>query len=183
MLRTCKNKLCRVKFDPKNNGQIVCEYPCSIEYAKQKRKKKEKEYLKQINVTNNAIREKNKTLSQHKKELQVFVNRYVNLRDKGKPCVSCDTPDIGLKRDASHFWSQGGNPSVRFDLNNIFSSCVRCNRDLHGNLLEYRPRLIKKIGKKEFDLLAKRRTEGRVFSIPEILQLKELFKQKIKMIK
>jgi len=143
--------------------------------------RKNKKILLDIYRKNKILKDKAKTLSQHKKELQVLVNKYVQIRDKGIECVSCDTPDIGIKRDASHFWSQGGNPSVRFDLDNIFSSCVHCNRDLHGNLLEYRPRLIKKIGRKRFDALEIRRTQSRKYTIPEILELKELFKQKIKL--
>lgn len=128
-----------------------------------------------------VMKDKMKTLSDHKKELQILVNRYVNLRDSGCNCISCDTPNIGIKRDASHFWSQGGNPSVRFDLDNIHSSCVHCNRDKHGNLLEYRPRLIKKIGRKRFDALEQRRTQPNKQTIADLLQLKELFKIKIKL--
>ena len=178
--RTCKNKHCKVKFKPKNDGQLVCQFSCSIQYAQQLREKKEKKEgvirRKKIKV----MKEKLKTLSDHKKELQVLVNRFTNLRDKGKDCVSCDTPDIGLKRDASHFWSQGGYPSVRFDLDNIHSACVHCNRDLHGNLLPYRTRIIKRIGIKRFDDLATRAQASNKQTIPEIQDLKRLFKLKIK---
>jgi len=110
----------------------------------------------------------------------VLVNRYVQIRDKGKNCVSCNRPDEGKKRDAGHFWSQGGNPSVRFDLDNIHVQCVYCNRDLHGNLLEYRPKLIQRIGKARFDDLEHRRTQSRKYTIPEIKAWKVVFKMKIK---
>lgn len=180
MLRTCKNKFCKNKFEPKNEGQVVDTFQCGIEYAKQLREKKEKEEGKTRRRKLKVMKREIMTLSDHKKELQVLVNKFVNLRDRGKPCISCDTPDIGLKRDASHFWSQGGNPSVRFDLDNIHSACVRCNRDLHGNLLEYRPRLIKKIGIKRFTELEENRTLFRKFTISEIEALKEVFKLRLK---
>ncbi|KKN74625.1 hypothetical protein LCGC14_0388270 [marine sediment metagenome] len=137
--------------------------------------------LLEIYRKNKKQKDKLKTLSQHKKELQVLVNRYVQIRDKGKDCVSCDRPDTGAKRDAGHFWSQGENPSVRFDLDNIHVQCVHCNRDKHANLLEYRPRLIKRIGRKRFDELEQRRTQSIKQTIPEIETLKQLFKQKIKL--
>ncbi len=176
--RICKNKNCRIKFTPVNDGQVVHQYSCGIEYTNQLREKKEKKEGKERRKKIKVMKDKLKTLSDHKKELQVLVNRFVNLRDKGRECVSCSTPDIGLKRDASHFWSQGGNPSVRFDLDNIHSSCVHCNRDKHGNLLEYRPRLIKRIGRKRFDELGMRRVESSKYTIPEIEELIAHYKQK-----
>jgi len=160
---------------------VVHSYKCGLEYTKYLRERREKKEGVDRRRKIKVMKEKNKTLSDHKKELQVLVNRFVQIRDKGRECVSCGVPDTGLKRDASHFWSQGGNPSVRFDLDNIWVACVHCNRDLHGNLLEYRPRLIKRIGQKAFDELETRRTQTRKFDIPEIKNLKQLFKQKIKL--
>lgn len=178
MSRTCKH--CKERYEPISSNMIVCSMGCSIAYMKTLRLRKEKKEGVVRRRKIKAMKDKIKTLSDHKKELQILVNRFVNLRDLGLKCVSCDTPDIGIKRDASHFFSQGGNPSVRFDLDNLHSSCVHCNRDLHGNLLEYRPRLIKKIGRKRFDALEQRRSQPNKQSIPEIENLKQLFKLKIK---
>lgn len=172
--RTCK--ICKGKFTPLRPFQPTCLSHAGEWIKQQKAKKLERTQKAQRKVMKSNI----KTYSDWQKELQVLVNRYVNLRDKGKICVSCDSPDTGLKRDASHFWSQGGNPSVRFDLDNIHSSCVHCNRDKHGNLLEYRPRLIKRIGRKRFDALEHRKNNPLKLSIPEIEDLKRLYKQKIK---
>ena len=151
--RTCKAPQCNVRFEPKGSTQVWCGYLCALEYMKWLKERKNKKLILDIYRKNKILKEKAKTPSTHKKELQILVNKFVQLRDSGKKCVSCDTPDIGIKRDASHFWSQGGNPSVRFDLDNIHSSCVHCNRDLHGNLLEYRPRLLKRIGMDRFKYL------------------------------
>ena len=131
------------------------------------------------------MKEENKTLSDHKKELQLLVNKFVRLRDHGKKCVSCNSilrsPEgKGGFVDAGHFWSMGGYPSVRFDLNNLWGQCVHCNRDLHGNLLPYRTKLIERIGRKQFDELATRAQQSNKQSIPEIQDLKRLFKLKIK---
>jgi len=182
-MRTCKNKHCKKKFEPKGDNQIVCSVDCTIEYIVQLREKKEKENHLKIYRKNKKIKDSLKTLSQHKKELQILVNKFVQIRDRGKNCISCNRPDEGKKRDAGHFWSQGGNPSVRFDLDNIHVQCVRCNRDLHGNLLDYRPGLIKKIGRVRFEMLAHYRTQTIKFTIPEIILLKEEYKEKLRKLK
>jgi hypothetical protein len=69
--------------------------------------------------------------SDHVKELQVIVNKYVRLRDKDKGCISCGTPLLG-KYDAGHYYSAGGNPELRFNTDNIHGQCVYCNQHRHG---------------------------------------------------
>ena len=182
-MRTCKAKNCNKKFDPRGTTQIVCSIECAREYQLHLQLKKKHQEGVDRRRKIKVMKEKIKTLSDHKKELQVLVNKYVQIRDKGKDCVSCDKPDTGEKRDAGHFWSQGGNPSVRFDLDNIHVQCVRCNRDLHGNLLEYRPRLIKRIGTGRFYMLGQLRTCTVKYTIPEIKDLKQLYKTKIRELK
>lgn len=159
---------------------IVCSLPCSIARMDQLQEMRERDHLKEIRRKNKALKDKIKTYSEWQKDLQKLVNKFVSLRDKGKPCISCDKPDTGVKRDAGHFWSQGGNPSVRFDLDNIHGQCVHCNRDKHGNLLEYRPRLIERIGRERFDELEQRRNTPLKLQLSEIKDQIELFKQMIK---
>ena len=177
--RRCKNKLCKKKFEPKSSNQIVCTVYCAHMYTHQLHDRKEAQEGKDRRRKIKVMKDKLKTLSDHKKELQVLVNKCVRMRDTGGNCVSCDRPLQG-KFDAGHFWSMGGYPSVRFDLENIWGQCVHCNRDLHGNLLPYRTRLIMRIGIKEFDELATRAQSSNKQTIPEIMELKELFKLKIK---
>ncbi len=43
------------------------------------------------------------TLKESTLAQQVF-NKWINLRDKGKPCISCDKPITG-RVNASHFWN------------------------------------------------------------------------------
>jgi len=172
--------MCRGTFQPKQSFQVVCTFDCGIKYTKVLREKKEKKLLLGIYRKNKILKDKAKTLSTHKKELQFLVNKFVRMRDRGGNCVSCDRP-LKAKFDAGHFYSMGGYPSVRFDLKNIWGQCVYCNRDLHGNLLPYRTRLINKIGMKEYEALEVRARASNKQTIPEIMELKELFKQKIKL--
>ena len=48
--------------------------------------------------------------------------------------------------DAGHYRSVGANPELRFEELNCNSQCVRCNRELSGNVANYRINLLKKIG-------------------------------------
>jgi hypothetical protein len=46
---------------------------------------------------------KTKTLPKLKKQLQELFNKFIRLRDQGKPCISCERPKDYLQ--AGHFYS------------------------------------------------------------------------------
>ena len=105
---------------------------------------------------------------------QKVFNAYIRKRDEFKNCISCNRPLQG-KRDAGHFYAAGSNPSIRFHEDNVHGQCVHCNRDKHGNLLEYREGLIKRIGMVRFlELEDLKFTKTSKYSIEE---LKELIKK------
>ena len=76
---------------------------------------------------------------------QFYFNKWVRERSQkeGLGCCSCDSREIS---QASHLYSAGHYPSLRFEPDNVWASCKRCNLFLHGNIQEYRLRLIKRIG-------------------------------------
>lgn len=98
------------------------------------------------------------SIPQLKKKVQRVVNAYVRERDKNEPCMACQKPcrDGG---DASHFISQGSSGALRYNLDNIWKCCTSCNRFKHGNLLEFRINLVKKIGLYRVELLESQRRE------------------------
>lgn len=79
-----------------------------------------------------------------KKLAQKYFNAFIRKRDKGQPCISCGS---GTPSQASHLYSAGHYNALRFNEDNVHLACVRCNYFLAGNLIEYRKRLEKKIGK------------------------------------
>lgn len=165
-------KICKEKFNPKFFLQKTClNAKCILEYSKQDKAKNWK-------VEKKFRKESLKTLSDYKKELQVLVNRFIRLRDKDKPCISCLQP-LKLKFDAGHYRSQGGNPELRFNELNIHAQCVYCNQHLHGNLINYRINLIKRIGLEKVEWLEGKHEVNKQ-SKEEIKELKILYKQKIK---
>jgi 5-methylcytosine-specific restriction endonuclease McrA len=89
-------------------------------------------------------------VSDLKKEVQKVVNKYIRLRDAELGCISCCT---GSCDEAGHFWPMGANGALRYDLDNLHGQCTSCNRWKHGNLLEYRLALVKKIGEVRVEYL------------------------------
>jgi hypothetical protein len=171
-LKIKKCKFCKLDFMPTRPLQYVCSNVCASHYAALKSKEKAKKEKKEA-------KEKMKTRTDHLKELQVIFNKYIRLRDKDKPCISCDRP-LPSKYDASHFFSVGSYPNLRFNENNCHAACIFCNQHKHGNILEYSLRLPKRIGEYEYNGLIAEKDKPLKLTLPEILELKEVYKAKIK---
>ena len=169
-MKTCK--ICLNQFEPSKPLQVSCSYKCALDYARGK-------IAKVVKAENKVKKERMKTKSQHLKELQVIFNKFIRLRDIGLPCVSCGAKIKG-NGHASHFFSVGSNPALRFNENNCFVSCEYCNTYLHGNLFEYSIRLPERIGEREYQKLLSSKGEKLHLSIPEIEMLKTIYKNKIK---
>ncbi len=178
--RKCKE--CSEVFQKERPTQFLCSPKCGYEYAKKQTKKKQEKKLKEINKDVRERKEKLKTKSDYEKELQKIVNTFIRLRDKDKLCVSCDKPLIN-KFDAGHFYPAGSYKNLRFNEDNIHGQCVHCNRDKHANLLEYRPRLIKRIGIERVEELDRLRNIPAKYTIPELIGMKVIYKDKIKQLK
>lgn len=84
------------------------------------------------------------------KKCQDVFNAYIRARDRDKGCISCGGPKV---EHASHYFNMGHYSALRYTEDNVHGSCVRCNTWLHGNLLEYRKGLIKRIGEEKVKML------------------------------
>lgn len=186
---------CREWFHPVREGQVVCCLECASaigkkqtakarEAAKQKTLQHQREAEKEGRQRRRAKRESFKTKAQWDKEAQSAFNRYIRIRDEGKPCVSCGSPLIGKSNyltgsaiDASHYRSRGAASQLKFNVFNVHSSCTRCNRQLSGNAVEYRIRLIDRIGLERVERLESD-NEPRRFDIPYLQRIKSIFTRK-----
>jgi len=109
------------------------------------------------------------------------VNKYVRLRDKGKPCISCGKLDDGThQRHASHYRSTAACSSLRFNTKNIYASCQQCNTTKSGNLIEYRISLIKNHGEELVHWLESQNDVVR-YDIEYLKRLKKIFNKKIRL--
>lgn len=150
--KKCKNPACGISFPPQRLGQAVCSPKCGLA-IKDVNQAKARKSLAQVERREIKVRkEKLKSRADHLREAQAAVNAYVRLRDAYLPCISCDsTPNdndlmTGSRWDAGHYRSVGACPELRFEPLNIHRQCVKCNRNLSGNAVEYRLRLVQRIG-------------------------------------
>lgn len=84
-----------------------------------------------------------------KKKAQAIFNTYIRLRDDKQGCISCGKSI----NHAGHYYSEGHHPALQFNEVNVNGQCVRCNRHLHGNLINYRIGLVKRYGEQKVLLL------------------------------
>lgn len=183
---------CREWFHPTREGQVVCCFECASaiakkqtakarEAAKSRAVKLQRESEKEGRQRRRAKRESFKTKAQWDKEAQSAFNRYIRIRDEGKPCASCGAPLIGKSNyltgsaiDASHYRSRGAASHLKFNVFNVHSACTRCNRQLSGNAVEYRIHLIDRIGLDRVERL-EADNEPRRFDIPYLQRIKSIF--------
>lgn len=167
-------KKCKEKFEPKTFNQKHCfeNAECiqaEIDMKKEKAwKRRKKQMQKEL-----------KTKKDYEKALQIVFNSYIRKRDAGKPCISCGTILSG-KFDAGHYYPVGSYKNLRFNEDNCFGQCVHCNQHKHGNLIEYRKGLIKRIGEERLNQLDEVRNIPAHFSIPELEEKIKEYKIKLK---
>jgi hypothetical protein len=118
------------------------------------------------------------TVQDYMKIAQQTFNKYIRLRDQGKNCISCGKSP--KKENAGHFYSAGTHTAVRFDERNVHLQCEHCNTFLSGNLLNYREKLLIKLGFEEFDRLSVDAMKTRKYTREELKEIIELYKEKIK---
>ena len=139
----------------------------------------ESEKTKQWKKTKAKMKNDLLTIQDYIKLAQQTFNKYINLRDKKLPCISCGKPITG-RVNASHYFNANNHWNVRFNEFNVHSSCITCNQYLSGNLIEYRKGLINKIGEEQLTLLELEANKTRKFTIEELKEIINTYKKKIK---
>jgi hypothetical protein len=185
--KTCK--VCGEKFAPMfNTTQVVCSQKCALAHAPANSEKARKAIDQRERREIRVRKEKLKSRAEHMREAQAAVNEYVRLRDAHLPCISCDSmPNdhdliTGSRWDAGHYRSVGACPELRFEPLNIHRQCVKCNRNLSGNAVEYRLRLLVRIGAEKVVWI-----EGphpaRKYTVEEIKAIKAEYRAKTRELK
>jgi len=143
-----KCPVCDNAFIPQRTMQRTCGWQCALKFVDMTSKKEwDKETIKRKRelLDNDPAHWKYKA--------QTAFNAYIRARDRGLPCVSCGVPDGQGKRNAGHFKPASINTALRFDEANCHGQCERCNTSLSGNLANYRPELVRRIGLPEVERL------------------------------
>ncbi|WP_177408564.1 MULTISPECIES: recombination protein NinG [unclassified Pseudomonas] len=185
--KKCKAPGCGKHFKPAMTTQKVCSIACAKAMAKDPKLQKiaAKAITKQARQDLQERREKLKTRREYMAEAQAAFNAYIRERDASLPCISCDSlpsdHDLitGSRWDAGHYRSVGACPELRFEPLNVHRQCVKCNRNLSGNAVEYRIRLVKRIGTDQVDWLEGPHKPQRL-TIEDLQAIKVLYRQKLK---
>ena len=118
---------------------------------------------------------KRRTRASYVTAAQKEVNRYIRLRDRNKPCISCGTWNAAW--NAGHYFSTGSSPHLRFNLLNIHKQCVVCNMHLSGNLIRYRQNLVKKIGEDRV-LVLESTLYRKQYTTDDLIRIRKIFKKR-----
>ncbi len=168
--------VCGKAYMRRTSLQSVCSVKCATGVAKASRKARQ-EADKAQRAALAKRRESLKSRGEWAREAQAAFNAWIRSRDDGKGCISCGTHNG--KKNAGHFRSVGAAPELRFNEMNVHLQCERCNTYLSGNLLEYRARLIDRIGLAEVEKLEGPH-ETRKYTIPELREIKETYRAKLR---
>ncbi|AGA72634.1 MULTISPECIES: recombination protein NinG [Pseudomonas] len=185
--KKCKAPGCGNRFTPRTTTQKACSIACAVAMSKDSRVQNvaAKAITRQAREELKERREKLKTRREHMAEAQTAFNAYIRERDAGLPCISCDSlpsdHDLitGSRWDAGHYRSVGACPELRFEPLNVHRQCVKCNRNLSGNAVEYRIRLVRRIGADQVEWLEGPHKALRL-TIEDLQAIKALYRQKLK---
>ena len=180
----CKHH--KTKFIAKYFNQKYCleDDECIKAFNEFVKEETKKQAAKKWQKEKKVIKEKLLTSRDYLKIAQVVFNTYIRTRDEGLNCISCNKPIRKGNCDAGHMWSAGNHANVRFNEVNVNSQCSRpCNKDLSGDVNNYRIGFIKKYGEeklKEIDSIANLEKK---FTIDELKELIKIYKEKTKQLK
>ena len=168
--KRCKH--CGKQFTQARAMQLVCSPLCGIALARRKAQEKAD---KAARAKTREAKERIKSRSDHLKEAQAAFNEWVRERDYGKPCISCGRKS-GCKVNAGHYRSVGAQPALRFHPYNVHLQCEHCNTHLSSNAIEYRIRLVHKIGIEKVEWLEKEHAPEK-WTVEEIKNIKAHYRK------
>jgi hypothetical protein len=146
-----KCKVCKTVFTPFKSTQTVCCAKCAIELAFSKPVKSNIAKLeKKVKL------QKMKTYTQRVNDVKVIFQRWIRMRDKDSPCISCNVKETKLW-DGGHYKKAELYRGVIFHEMNVHKQCRKCNTYLNGNESNYRAGLVIRFGEqkvKDLELLA-----------------------------
>ena len=157
-----KCRICHRPFEPRNSLQSCCSSSCAITYARLGGEKRQSAAMKRVALAQaregkQEKRErklKSMSLSKLKNLAQREFNRWIRERDFDQGCISCDMPaNYEGQWHAGHYRTTAAAPHLRYNPKNCHKQCAQCNHYKSGNTVEYRKRLVAKIGLAELELL------------------------------
>lgn len=184
-MRRIRAKLCKVckkEFSPRNSLQKVCSMDCALAHSRQdtakQRRRADRVVAAAKRKSNREAKAKLKTLSQWLAEAQAQFNKFIRERDIEEPCISCGRHHSG-QYHAGHYRTTKAMPELRFSEVNCHKQCAPCNNHKSGNLVDYRIRLVKKIGVESLDWLEGPH-QAQHLTIDDAIEIKQYYRDKLR---
>lgn len=174
--KRCKH--CKESFQPSKPMQSVCSPLCAhqlVQANKVKAKAREgAEQRKETKAKLDALKTKPELL----REALTAFQAWIRWRDRDEPCISCGRHHTG-QYHGGHYRSRGAMPALAFSEDNCHKQCAPCNTNKSGNVVEYRIRLLSKIGAERLGFI-----EGphpvRKYTADELRALKAEYRSRLK---
>lgn len=119
-------------------------------------------------------------------KLEKVFSRYIRLKyaddDGNVMCISCGDVKPVLEMQNGHFVSSA-HLSGRFNEDNCYPQCYRCNISLGGNYKEYTLALIEELGKDKVDEIMSLKHKTKKISLPEYEQMIEHYEAEVDKLK
>lgn len=147
--------------------------------AERKRQKQARAAAKVERAETRRRKEAIKTIPQLTREAQLAFNAYIRARDQaaGHDCISSGRPLdwSGNAVDAGHYRSTGAAPHLRFNEDNCHAQSKHDNQFLAGNAIDYRIRLIGRIGLERVEAL-EANNEIRKWTREELIAIRDHYR-------
>jgi Bacteriophage Lambda NinG protein len=178
-----KIKKCRCGADyPQYTSMQNCCVDCLAERVAKNRIKSEKTITRAKKRELIAAKQAIKPLKYWADKAQTAFNTYIRARD-GKVCISCGTTNPNIQYCAGHYRTRKAANQLRYNEDNVHVQCNNyCNSKNSGNIVNYRPALIAKIGQERHDALINNH-ETKRWTKEECQEIEALYKQKLKEMK
>jgi hypothetical protein len=186
MLRRTRCPFCKVKLEEGQRIHPACidgwaeKQAAKAKAAKAKADAQRRKIDRQKDMARRRALETTRSLTPI---AQRWFNKFIRLRDRDQPCISCGKPPGGdgfhQGRDAGHYRSVGAASHLRFTENNVAAQCVRCNQWDAGKAVDYRIGLIARIGREAVEALEHDNTP-KTWTVDELRELIETYKAKCK---
>lgn len=184
-LKTKCCKVCGGEFETYDSFRKWCSSDCGVKLAReQQAKQREKAAEKRAKEERVKVRKARENLRADDraywlKKAQAEFNKFIRLRDRDLPCISCGRFHQG-QWHAGHYRSVGACPELRFNEDNVHKQCSVCNNHKSGNAIEYRIGLVERIGVEKVEFLERKDHPPLKLTIDEIKALIQVYKAKCK---
>lgn len=195
MLKSTKPNRCKhcKKRMPEEKAHHVLHDGCKDAWIAAHRKKQEQKKAREARAKAKVERaetrrrkEALKTVPQLLREAQQAFNAFIRARDQaaGHACISSGRPLdwSGNAVDAGHYRSTGAASHLRFNEDNCHAQSKHDNQYLAGNAIDYRIRLVDRIGLERVEAL-EADNQVRKWARPELIEIRDTYRAKAKAIK